>query len=285
MSASSFDLAAYLRRIGHEGPVAADLATLRALHALHVNAIPFENLSPLLSEEIGLDAASLQRKLIETGRGGWCYEHNLAFRHVLEAIGFPVRGLAARVRWNAPEGVIRPRTHMLLMVAVQGEDWLADVGFGGLTLSAPLRFAPHLAQETPHEPFRIEPEGTSWLLQARLEDAWQTLYVFDLQEQHLADYALASWYLAHHPESMFLHNLLAARTAPGARHVLFNSRYTCHRPDGSQTRMLAGVDEMKRLLEQVFLLRLPDHPGLDERLARFFELKTAPDESTQGEQR
>jgi N-hydroxyarylamine O-acetyltransferase len=271
MPEPSFDLAAYLRRIGQRGPLAADAATLSALHALHVAAIPFENLSPLLGEEICLDAAQLQHKLIARGRGGYCYEHNLVFMHALEAIGFTVRGLAARVRWNAPPGVIRPRTHMLLLVGIDGEDWLADVGFGGLTLSAPLRFVPHLEQQTPHEPFRIEPEGDAWLLQARLDGAWNTLYAFDLQRQHLSDYELASWYLSHHPASLFTNNLLAARAAPACRHVLFNTRYTQHRPEGSGSRMLADVEELKQVLQREFLLRLPQHPALDARLQRIFD--------------
>lgn len=37
-------LAAYLARIGHAGSVVPDIATLRALHATHIGAIPFENL-------------------------------------------------------------------------------------------------------------------------------------------------------------------------------------------------------------------------------------------------
>jgi N-hydroxyarylamine O-acetyltransferase len=270
MPDSSFDLAAYLRRIGHDGPVSADIATLRRLHALHAATIPFENLSPLLGEDIALDAASLHRKLIDDGRGGWCYEHNLLFRHALEAIGFAVRGLAARVRWNAPEGAVRARTHMLLLVAIDGDEWLADVGFGGLSLSAPLRFAPGHEQATPHEPFRITPEGASWLLQFRLGDAWHALYAFDLQEQHLADYELASWYLAHHPQSLFVNHLLAARAAHKERHALFDTRYTRRFAGGSESRDLANVEELKDVLRERFLLRLPQHPELDARLARLF---------------
>jgi N-hydroxyarylamine O-acetyltransferase len=271
MSASCFELSAYLHRIGHHGPVAADAATLRRLHALHVAAIPFENLSPLLGEDIGLDAARLQAKLVDAGRGGWCYEHNLLLRHALEAIGFATRGLAARVRWNAPPGEVRPRTHMLLLVQADGEDWIADVGFGGLTLSAPLRLAPGEAQQTPHEDFRIVAEGECRLLQFEDDGAWNTLYAFDLQQQHQADYELASWYLAHHPQSLFVNHLLAARAAPGERHALFDTRYTRRSAAGIESRELADADEMKRVLREQFLLRLPEHPALDARLAGLFK--------------
>lgn len=270
MSTPRFDISAYLHRIGHQGAVAADAATLRRLHALHVAAIPFENLSPLLGEDIGLDAASLQAKLVDAGRGGWCYEHNLLLRHALEAIGFATRGLAARVRWNAPPGEVRARTHMLLLVQADGEDWIADVGFGGLTLSAPLRLAPGEAQQTPHEAFRMVAEDEHWLLQFDDGGAWNTLYAFDLQQQHQADYAMASWYLAHHPQSLFVRHLLAARAAPGERHALFDTRYTRRSAGGIESRELADVGEMKCVLRERFLLRLPEHPTLDARLAGLF---------------
>src|SRR5512143_1829284 len=76
------DVAAYCRRIGYSGILAPTIATLRALHQAHVGAIPFENVDVLLGRPILLDTASLQRKLIESGRGGYCFEQNLLFKDV-----------------------------------------------------------------------------------------------------------------------------------------------------------------------------------------------------------
>src|SRR4051794_39877223 len=100
----SLDLDAYLSRIRYAGPRTATLETLEAVHALHPAAIPFENLNPLLGLPVGLDVESLQSKLVTGGRGGWCFEHNTLFRHALEALGFSVTSLGARVLWNAPPG-------------------------------------------------------------------------------------------------------------------------------------------------------------------------------------
>jgi N-hydroxyarylamine O-acetyltransferase len=272
MSEPNDEPGAYLRRIGHAGPVAADLATLRALQALHVATIPFENLSPLLGEDVRLDAASLDTKLLRGGRGGYCYEHNLLLLSTLQAIGFDVRGLAARVRWNVAEDIITPRTHMLLLVRIDGADWIADAGFGGLTLSAPLRLAPEVEQPTPHETFRLLPQDEAWQLQARLGDAWKTLYAFDLQQQHRPDYELASWYLSHHPRSLFTNKLMAARAEPGRRLALLNNRHTVHYTGGgSHTRMLADAAELMQSLERDFLIRLPAHPQLEARLQRLID--------------
>ena len=78
------DLDAYFRRIGYDGPRDASLETLRELHRLHPQAIPFENLDPLLGRPVNLDPASLQAKLVEGGRGGYCFEQNgvLVFRRI-----------------------------------------------------------------------------------------------------------------------------------------------------------------------------------------------------------
>ena len=71
------DLDAYLKRIGYTGDGRPTLATLQAIHLRHATAIPFENLTPLLHQPVRLDLASLQHKLIQSGRGGYCFEQNL----------------------------------------------------------------------------------------------------------------------------------------------------------------------------------------------------------------
>ena len=103
----TFDLDAYFGRIGYAGPRAADMATLQAIQALHPAAIAFENLDPLLGRPVRLDLASIQQKLIGTRRGGYCFEQNTLLAAALEALGFKVTRLAARVRWMLPPE--RPR--------------------------------------------------------------------------------------------------------------------------------------------------------------------------------
>jgi len=276
------DLDRYLRRIGLEERPAPDLATLARLQALHVAAIPFENLSALAGEPIGLDLASLEAKLLAPGRGGWCFEHNLLFAHALEAIGFAVRRLAARVRWNVPDHVTTPRSHMLLLVSLPGGDHIADVGFGGLTLTAPLRLAADLEQSTPHEPHRLRTQGQGrdrpgpgpgqapvYGLEAKIAGEWRELYRFDLAEQLQPDYEVSNWYLLTNPGSQFLSNLIAARAEPGARHALRNARYSIHRPDGTtERRLLEDLAELKRVLAESFHIRVPAGAGLDARLER-----------------
>jgi N-hydroxyarylamine O-acetyltransferase len=133
------DLDQYLVRIGYSGSLDPTVETLCGLHLAHVTNIPFENLDILLGRAISLDLHSLEAKLVACGRGGYCFEHNTLFGAVLESLGFAVTRLAARVRFGSE--TIRPRSHMLLSVKLDGEPWLADVGFGaeGLLHSIRLR--------------------------------------------------------------------------------------------------------------------------------------------------
>ncbi|HVO45721.1 MAG TPA: arylamine N-acetyltransferase, partial [Steroidobacteraceae bacterium] len=236
MSAEIPDVEAYLTRIGYGGSHAATLETLSAIHRLHAQAIAFENLDPLLRRPVRLDLPALEEKLVRGGRGGWCFEHNLLLKHVLEHLGFDVTGLAARVIWNAREGSVGSRAHMLLLVGLDEGPHIADVGFGGLTLTGPLRLEKDIEQATPHERFRLVDLDGDLALQAWLAGAWKSLYRFDLQRQFQADYEVSSWYLANHPQSHFLANLMVARTEPGRRFALSNNQFTIHELNGESRR-------------------------------------------------
>jgi N-hydroxyarylamine O-acetyltransferase len=265
---SVMDLDRYFARIGFKGPAPPTLETLARLHQLHVEHIPFENLSPFLGEPVKLDPASLQAKLVESGRGGYCYEHNLLFSHVLIELGFEVRRLGARVLWNARPGIIPPRTHMLILLRIGAAAHIADVGFGGLTLTAPLRLEAGVEQATPHEAHRLVASGEAYVLEALVAGQWQALYSFELCEQQVADYEVCSWYLCHFPMSGFLTGILAARAAPDRRYALRNTRLAVHHRDGrTEKRFIGDVAEYRELLSGPFAIRLPDSASLDERLA------------------
>jgi N-hydroxyarylamine O-acetyltransferase len=270
---TAIDLDAYFGRIGYAGERTPTLETLRAIHVRHTAAIAFENLNPLLKWPVRLDRESLEQKMVRGGRGGYCYEQNLLFSHVLNALGFKVIGLVAAVLWNAPKDAIPPRTHMLLRVDLEEGRYIADVGFGALTLTGPLRLQPDIAQVTPHEPFRLTRAGEDFVLQAKLRDAWMPLYRFDLREQCLPDYEITNWYYSHHPDSRFVTGLMAARAAPDRRYALLNNELAVHRLNGgTERRVLTSAAEMRKTLEHDFHLTLPDTPQLDAALERL----TAP---------
>jgi N-hydroxyarylamine O-acetyltransferase len=273
LAETNIDLDAYFQRIGYDGARTPTLATLQAIHARHATMIPFENLTPLLRQPVRLDSAALQEKLVLRGRGGYCFEQNLLLRTVLLALGFRVTGLAARVRWNVPDGVVTARGHMLLRIDIDGQAYLADVGFGGLTLTAPLALIPDLAQPTPHEPFRVIADGDDYIMQAQIGQTWKSLYRFDLQEQYLPDYEVTSWYLSNNPSSHFVTGLMAARPDADRRYALRNNQLAIHHRNGAtERRGLTTVADFRATLQDTFRITLPETPDLDPALQRLIEL-------------
>lgn len=259
----------YFRRIGYDGSRAPTLAVLRAVQLRHALSIPFENLDPLLRRPVPLDLESLQGKLLSGRRGGYCFEQNRLFQQALEALGFRVTGLLARVLWMVPAGKQVPRTHMLLRVEIEGADHLADVGFGGQTPTGPLRLVAGIEQATPHGPFRLLGDGDGFRMEGKLGGEWRPLYRFDLQAQTPADYEMGNWYTSTHPQSRFLNNLIAALPAADRRFALLNREFAVHHLDGpSERRVLADAREIRKVLEEVFGLTPPGGADLDAALAR-----------------
>ena len=264
-AAPTVDLDAYFARIGYDGPREPTLAVLRAIHQKHPDAIPFENIDVLLGKPISLDPAAVDAKLIAAGRGGYCYEQNGLLKRVLTALGFEVTGMMARVLWMVPDDAPpRPRSHMVLSVRVPGDDtvWLADVGFGGCVLTAPLRLFADEAQATPNGEFRIIaiPElGGERRVQANLSGKWAATYQVALGPWADQDYDQANFYTYSHPSSHFTWSLTAGRTTPTARYAMKNNRLTHRDAAGALVEQCdLSVDELEATLRDV--IGLPVEP-------------------------
>lgn len=265
-------LDSYFERIGYSGPRSPTLETLCALQAQHPCAIPFENLDTLAGRPVLLDLASLERKLVQSRRGGYCFEQNLLFKHVLCALGFDAVALAARVVWERPSE-LRARTHMVLLVALGAERYVCDVGFGGITPTAPVRLVPDLEQPTPHETFRAVSLSNEFAVEARVRGEWKRLYRFDLQEQREVDIELLNHYVMSHADSPMLGRLLAARVAADRRFGLGDRVLSTHHLHGGTEQLrLGNVASLRTVLASTFGIDVPagkaDDAALERVLAR-----------------
>lgn len=268
----TIDLNAYLERIEYLGDLVPNLETLQKLQECHTRTIPYEDLNPLLGIPVKLDPESLQRKIVQEKRGGYCFEQNGLFRLALEAIGFQVIPLAGRVLWNHQEDEMTARTHMILLVNIEQQPYISDVGFGGQVPTIPLLLNPDKIQETPLEPYKFEKRGDDFLLKSPIRHEWRTLYRFNLNPVPPIDYKLANWYTSTHPDSPFVHDLKVVRTDTGCRYTLLNNRLTIHRINReSEHQFLAKTGEIREALESVFKLHLPRVNNLEPTLAKILE--------------
>lgn len=263
------NLKAYFERIGFAGSIAPTAATLELLHALHPAAIPFENLGPLSGEGVALDQQSLERKLLADRRGGYCFEHNFLFMRVLRELDYGVKPLLARVVWSDPDGAAGLATHMLLLVDVNGQNYIADVGFGGLTLTTPLRLRAEAEQATPHETFRLTGGDPDWTLEARLGEDWRPLYVFSTTEAEEEQLFAVNERQARDPASPFTRELRVALSPSGRRLKLHDTVFTIQPLEGEKERReIVGIEEMRAILTTEFGLALPSDGRLEPALAK-----------------
>lgn len=272
--ASTANIDAWFERIGFAGSIAPSLETLGQLIQLHVAAIPFENLDPLMRVPIRLDLANLQQKLLFDRRGGYCLEHNLLFKAMLEELDFEVKIHSSTVRWGHDDAEERSPSHVMLTVDVAGVPYLVDVGFGGLTPTAPLRLRADVEQPTPHEPFRLTETDGLWRLEVQLGEAWKPLYTFDraeLNEEQL--FALNEVVSTRGAQT---EQLIASRVEKGRRLALGNLRFNTHVTGGeSEARMLTSVAELREVLSGPFGIALPNDDRLDVALQKIVDGGTA----------
>jgi len=253
--ASELDLDAYLARIGERRPLAPGREALTRLHRAHCAAVPFENLDILLGREIALDVPALEAKLVRGRRGGYCFEQNTFFRAALEALGYPVTALAARVRFGTTE--VRPRTHMLLRVDLPEGALLADVGFGGDGPVHPIPLAEGTETWVGDAGHRLRREGDLFVLEGTTGGEWADLYAFTLEPQFPVDFEMANHFTSTHPRSAFVLSLTAQRSWPDRRVILRNRDLTVREGGAIRTTTVRDPDHLLEVLASSFDLVFP----------------------------
>ena len=251
---SPLNLATYGVRIGCEVRPPLDLEALQRLHLAHVGAIAFENLDVQWRRPISIGIAPVCDKLVNSARGGYCFEQNTLFREVLRASHIPVVAREARVRSGATTR--RPRTHMTLVATIGGAPYLCDVGFGAYT---PLQPVPMTGEPSRQHAwvYRVVAEGPLSVLQWERDGGWQDLYAVEPGEPDDIDFEMANWFTSTWPESGFVQTMTAQRATPEARYTLRNYTLTEDSRDASFTRTLRR-EELAPVLRGVFGLDVPD---------------------------
>ncbi|MEG8033041.1 arylamine N-acetyltransferase [Sphingomonas aurantiaca] len=237
-----FDLEAYLTRVAMPARPTLDSIGLARLQHAHRLAIPFEDLDVVLGRGIAIDSASVLAKLVTARRGGYCFEHNRLFLDALAELGFIARPLLARV-WYAATDVPPPQTHTFALVTIDGQDWIADTGFGGsYTPVLPLTDGAE-ATAPDGARFRLDATEQGWLLlrdgdpmttDGRGETGgFQPQYSFTLAEVFDADLALSNHWTSTAPASRFTHTPIASIVLPNGFASLIGRNY--RRRSGTDT--------------------------------------------------
>lgn len=253
---ASLDIAAYLDRIQVTETPRANLEFLQALHRQHVFHVPFENLDIHLGRTISLAPDALFDKIVRRRRGGYCFELNGLFQLLLEALGFQVYSTAARVLFGTER--IPPRSHRLLIITLDEEDWVVDVGFGAFGLIEPIPLKTGLEYRQFTDRFRLEEDPLlGYLFQSYHDGSWHNQYAFSTDVHHPIDFTFANFYHSHSPHSIFTQKRLCQLPTPEGRKRLEDT--TLSQTVNGVTGALAVNNE------EDFLRTLKTHFDLDLR--------------------
>jgi N-hydroxyarylamine O-acetyltransferase len=262
----------YLRRVGVDPGLPPTADTLRRLHIAHREAFLFDNVAIQTGGTISVALDAIERKFIDEGCGGYCFEHNTLFAGVLRDLGFEPVTLLGRVRRGPPERWAR--THMVLKVPADGEVWLADVGFGGVGLLEPIALRDGTVAAQPGLTYALRRDGCVWVLSMRDPSLIQTsshdttlsmtdLYEFSEDPQTAGDVEVANHFTSTHPDSVFRRTLTIQRSARDGRLVLRGdtlTRYT----GGRAIDEPVARERVRDVARELFGVELPVTPLISE---------------------
>lgn len=220
MTASNFALSDYLSRIGYNGKTHPDLATLTELMSAQLQSVPFENTEVQAGRIPSLYPEDIYTKIVIDRRGGYCYEVNGLFAMALTALQFEWYFAGARPMFYPTR---RPKTHMVVIVTIDGKEYLCDTGFGGYGLREPLNVHSGIEIEQSGDRFRLELMDGEYVLRSLVNGEWIAQYGFALTPQGWIEFSLANYFNATHPDTIFTQKKLAVMQTPTGRKILVDN--------------------------------------------------------------
>lgn len=251
------NLEAYLARIDFHSASKPEESTLSALQYAHMLSVPFENLDIHLGRKIVLDEARVFDKVVERRRGGFCYELNSLFASLLTQLGFRVTLVAAQVFQD--DGTVGPPfDHLALLVTLDHEQYLVDVGFGNSS-TIPLRLSERGEQASGHGVYQICADANGYTLMKKAASSAhpiQPLYRFSTTPRQLAEFDEMCTYHQTSERSHFTKKEICSRATPSGRITISGTQLIETTGESRQVTELPTPEDRQRALMQHFGIRL-----------------------------
>lgn len=241
-------IGSYLQRIGTGDQPSGSPEWLERLHVAHLHHVPFENIDLHLGQPVRLELPALHGKVVGRRRGGYCYELNGLFAALLETVGFDVSLVSCRT-WMPPGELSPPFDHLALIVELNGDGWLVDVGFGdAFTTPRPL------GSEWTEVGRRLRTVETAegWQLEKDEGDGWTPMYLLDPTPRDLSEFLPRSRWHETSPDSPFHRSVLTSRATPAGRVTVTDDRFIVTEHGERTERRLADDDDRRSALTAHF---------------------------------
>ena len=209
----------YLTRIGlNESSLPATAQSLETLQRAHLRTVPYENLDILAGKPIALEREALYEKIVERRRGGYCFELNELFGHLLRALGYNVTDCFGRFLRGETQIPMR-RHHVLIVSCPDGERFLCDVGVGNGSPNRPVPLIEGKTLIDGRETYRLRRDDfLGWVLEEVYKGGWRDVYSFTEERQLSVDFVATSFYCEKSPASPFNKApMISLRTSEGRK--------------------------------------------------------------------
>lgn len=226
----------------------SDIGGLRLLQRQHLLNVPFENLDIHWGQPIVLDTEAFYQKIVETNRGGFCYELNGLFNELLREMGFQTRIVSARVA-DGHGGYGPEYDHLAVMVIIGETHYLADVGFGDFA-AEPLEFRLDIEQQDLTGIFMIRQYRDEYFEVVKKEGGiLKSQYIFKPLGRDISEFAAMC---AHHqssPDSHFTKGRVCSILTEDGRKTLTDKKFIVT-ADGEriETEITSGDEFSERLM-------------------------------------
>jgi N-hydroxyarylamine O-acetyltransferase len=198
-----------------------------------------------------LDTDRFYRKIVEDGRGGFCYELNGLFNALLRELGFQTRLISARV-FSGERGFGPEFDHAAIIVTIGEQEYLADVGFGDFT-AEPLRFVPDLEQQDREGVFVIRRGDEGYFEVAKKAgEALTPEYIFTPLARDLAEFGAMCDFQQYSSDSHFKKGKVCSLLTANGRKTLTDKKFIVTSAGGKTETVIASDDEFDEILIREF---------------------------------
>lgn len=239
----------FSRRIKLDNILGMDYDSLKSIQNGSMLSIPFENLDIIGGRRIEIEQEPIYKKLVEGKRGGYCYELNGLLAWYLEATGYDVTKIGARVRNE--NGTYGPdNDHMILLVRLE-QEYIVDAGFGD-SAREPLPMAGQTASDVSGNYRIARTEDNEFHLEREQNEGWTTQYKFSLTPQSTGDFHEANIYQQTSFDSHFKDRIFCSIATPEGRLTISGRKLVRTVGRKKETAILQTLREFEDALEEGF---------------------------------
>lgn len=249
---------AFFARIGldENTPVSYDAGFLGRVQTACVTHIAYENLDILSGKPLMLDNEALFDKIVQNGRGGYCFELNGLLSGMLSEMGFSVTERFAR--FLRGEKALPMRRHRVTVVTLEDGDYFMDIGVGQIAPRLPIKMEEHLVQTQNGETYRFERDARhGWVLWELYHGAWREYLAVPNDIAYPIDFVQPSFFCEKHPESVFNKQyMIAIKTETGRKTVDASTYKVFEGETLKEIRENLTENEISEILKTHFLLKV-----------------------------